>query len=267
MAAMSKNDFMRYKLLMSPDLKTVRGKLAQTPDDPDLWYELGMALSASGDDEAAVNAFSHGLILAPFDPFLHFARGRKLSAAGHFWPAVAELTLASRLDATEWTFLYYRATTYSLHGMYEQACEDFKDCLRIAGADESCPMVHWLFTTYLLELKDPQRAAQSLKLIPLDITPPQMDYGYHRCFKLYTQQVSKEDFIDIPEMEEKCLKAPGRIDLELNTMYYGLFAYCVFTGDEEGADEALNQLIKIANPNAFGYKKATAFARQRGLIH
>ena len=263
--AMSKNDMMHHKLMMRPELDKVRAALAESPDDPDLWYELGMALSNAGDNEAAIDAFSHGLILAPFDAFLHFGRGRKLNAAGHFWQAIADLTLATRLDATEWTFLYYRATSYSLKGMYEEACEDFKGCLRIADPNEGCAMVHWLYTTYLLELHDPKRAQEALSLIPARVSPPQMDYGYHRCFLLYTGQVSKEAFVDIPEMEQKCLKTPGRIELELNTMYYGLFAYCVATGDEAGADEALKKLLKIAVPQAFGYQKALAFARQRGL--
>ena len=68
--AQSKNDFMRYKLMMRPDVAQTRQKLEKAPDDPDLWYELGMALSNAGDNEAAVDAFSKGISLAPFDPYL-----------------------------------------------------------------------------------------------------------------------------------------------------------------------------------------------------
>lgn len=263
--AMTKNEFMRYKLMMRPNLEEVRAKLEKAPDDAELWYELGMALSNAGEKEASLDAFAHGIGLAPFDPYMHFGYGRKLYAYGYTWPGIAALTLANRLDNTDWTFLYYRATAYSQEAMYEEACEDFKGCLRIADADEGCPLVHWLFTTYLLELNDPKRAEESLHLIPMQVTPPQMDYGYHRCFLLYTGQVSKEEFVNIPEMQEKCLKQPGRIELELNTMYYGLFAYCVYTGDEEGANNALKELLKIAIPEAFGYRKAIVHARKRGL--
>ena len=264
--AMSKNDYMRHKLMMTPDLAETRARLAEKPGDPELWYALGMALSNSGDNEAAIRAFSHGLTIAPFDPFLYFARGRKRNAAGHFWPAIADLTLAVRLDDTEWTFLYYRATSYNLKGMYRESCEDFKGCIRVAEPNEGCPMIHWLYTTYLLELKDVPSAEACLSLIPRDVVPPQMDYGYHRCFLLYTGQVSVEDFVDLEEMREKCLKRPGRVELELNTMYYGLFAYCVHHGYEQKADEALKKLLKIGVPNAFGYLKALPFAKARGLI-
>ena len=57
---------MRYKLMMRPDVAQTRQKLEKAPDDPDLWYELGMALSNAGDNEAAVDAFSKGISLAPF---------------------------------------------------------------------------------------------------------------------------------------------------------------------------------------------------------
>lgn len=266
MQKMSKDEYMRHMLIMSPKVEDVQAKLEKAPDDPELWYEMGMAKSVAGDEDAAVRAFSKGLYYAPFDAFLHFGRGRKLNSAGQFWPAIAELTLACRLDSTEWTFLYYRATSYNLHGMYEESCKDFRNCIPIAKESDGCALVHWLFTTYLLELNDPKRAGESLSLIPRDVVAPKMDYGYERNFRLYTGQVSKEDFIDIPDIEKNSLPLPGRVDLELVTMYYGLFAYCVFTGDEEGADKALLEALKIKIPNAFGYMKAKKFAIQRGLI-
>ena len=175
MNTMTKDEYMRYKLIMSPDVGEVQAKLEKTPDDPELWYEMGMAQSA-------------------------------------------ELTLACRLDSTEWTFLYYRATSYNLHGMYEESCKDFRDCISIAKVGDGCALVHWLFTTYLLELNDPKRAQESLSLIPRDVVAPKMDYGYERNFRLYTGQVSKEDFIDIPDIEKNSLPLPGRVDLELLTM-------------------------------------------------
>ena len=67
-------------------------------------------------------------------------------------------------------------------------------------------------------------------------------------------------------MQEKCLKQPNRINLELNTMYYGLFAYSMYIGDEARADNALRELLKVAVPQAFGYKKGIVFAKKRGLI-
>ena len=263
---MSKDEYMRYKLIMQPDEAEVRRKLALNPQDPELWYELGMALANKGENDAAVNAFSAGLRYAPFDGFLRFARGRKLASAGHFWPAISELTFASMIDRTEWTFLYYRATTYNLNGYYKESCEDFKECFRIAAADEGFPMIHWLYTTYLLELKDVESARAAVKLAGEGTPYRQMDYGYYRCWQLYSGMVSKEEFINIDEMKEKCLKRPGRIELELNTMYYGLYAYCIETNDEAGADQALRELLKIAVPGAFGYVKALAHAKARGIV-
>lgn len=264
MGSKAKNDFMRNKLMMRPDLEETKKKLAETPDDPDLWYELGKALSNAGESEASVDAYSKGLTLAPFDPYLYFARGCRLSTLGHFWSAIADLTFSIHLEDI-WLFHYYRATTYNLHGMYEESCEDFKACVRLAENWECCPMVHWLFTTYLLELKDKKRAVEALSLIPDDIVPPQMDYGYHRCVMLYKGLISPDAFIDIKDMQEKCLKQKNRINLELNTMYYGLFAYSVYTGDEARAKKALEELMKIAVPNAFGYSKGCKYAKEYGV--
>ena len=49
-------------------------------------------------------------------------------------------------------------------------------------------------------------------------------------------------------------------------MYYGLFAYSMYIGDEARADNALRELLKVAVPQAFGYKKGIVFAKKRGLI-
>ena len=266
MYGMPMGEFQRYKLIMQPDEADVRARLAKKGDDPDLWYELGMALANQNRNEEAVEAFSAGIRFAPFDPYLHFARGRKLAASGKLWPAIAELTLANCIDKSDWTFMYYRATTFNLFGYYEESCRDFKACLDMVPAEETYPMIHWLYTTYLLELKDPARARAAIDLVKYTEDYPQMDYGYHRCYQLYAGLVDKEHFIDIDEMKEKCLKRPGRIELELNTMYYALFAYCVETGDEQGADNALRALLKIPVEGAFGYKKGLQFAKERGII-
>ena len=263
---MTKNEYMRYKLMMRPEVEETKKKLEERPDDPDLWYELGKAYSRAGDSEASVDAYSRGLAIAPFDPYLYFGRGCRQHVLGRFWPAIADLTMAIRLDDSAWLFHYYRATTYNLEGMYEEACEDFKRCIRLSDPNECCPFVHWLFTSYVLELHDPEKAGEALKLIPDDITPPQMDYGYHRCVKLYKGLVTPEEFVDIPDMEEKCLKQPNRINLELNTMYFGLYAYSVYTGNEAQGRKALEELMKVAYPGAFGYTKGLKYARELGIV-
>lgn len=261
-----KNDYMRHMLMMRPDLAETEEKLKTAPEDPMLWYELGMALSNAGRNEDAVDAFSRAIHLEPFNAFFHFSRGRKLNALGYFWPGMADLTLATRIMPENWTFVYYQATARNLRGLYEESIADFKTCASIAEPWERYPFVHWLYTTYLVDLGDRENAVKALELVPDDAVPPQMDYGYCRCVKLYKGFVSKDEFVDIADMQEKCLKQENRINLELNTMYYGLYAYAIFTGDEALADHALKELMKVAVPNAFGYKKGVVAAKKRGLI-
>jgi tetratricopeptide (TPR) repeat protein len=179
---------------------------------------------------------------------------------------MADLSMAIRLMPENWTFWYYRATTKSLDGRPTEAVEDFEECIKIAEDWERYPLVHWLYTTYVIELKDKEKALASLSRISDNAVAPQMDYGYCRCVKLYKGLVTPEQFVDLKDMEEKCLKHENRINLELSTMYYGLYAYAVCVGDDVLADKALRELLKIGIPEAFGYKRGMVEARKRGIV-
>lgn len=262
---MNKNELMRHMLMMRPDVEETKKKLNENPEDSLGWYELGMALSNAGDIESGLEAFSKAISLEPFNGYYYFGRGRKHNASGHFWSGISDLTMATRIMPDNWTFWYYKATANNLEGKYEESANDFKMCVKIAEPWECYPLVHWLYTTYLLDLNDKEKAQASLKLIPDDAVPPQMDYGYSRCVKLYKGIIKPEEFVD-KNMENDCLKQEGRVNLELSTMYYGLYAYAIFIDDQKLADEALKDLLKIGVPAAFGYKRGVVAAKQRGLI-
>lgn len=263
---MNKNELMRHMLMMRPDLEETKIKVENDPNDSMSWYELGMALSNSDDNESAIEAFSKAISLEPFNGYYYFGRGRKHNALKHFWSGVADLTMATRIMPENWTFWYYRATAYHLEGKYEDSVRDFEECIKLAEPWERYPLVHWLYTTYLLDLNDKDSALKSLELIADDTVPPQMDYGYSRCVKLYKGLLKSEEFVDKENMENDVLKHENRVNLELNTMYYGLYAYAIYIDDQKLADEALKELLKIGIPAAFGYKRGAAAAKERGLI-
>jgi tetratricopeptide (TPR) repeat protein len=261
-----KNEKMREKILQSKKTsKEAWDDLQQNLHDPDLWYVYAMALGNEGHHEESVDAFSQALAENPFNSDLYFGRGRKNNHCGRFHSAIADLTMAIRLEPEVWAHWYYRATTYNLNGMFKEAGEDFEHCISVAEEYERCPMVHWLYTTYI-ELGDMDAARKCLARISADIVPPQMDYGYHRCILLYKGILTPDTFVDIPDMEKKCLKQPGRINLELNTMYYGLYCFHLLNGENDKADSALRKLIEIAVPNAFGWLRGKVAAEKRGLI-
>lgn len=77
--SLSKNEIMRAKLIVTPDLGEAKAALDQE-HTCDTWYNYGMALVNAGKSEEAINAYSQGLVENPFAPILYFGRGAALSA-------------------------------------------------------------------------------------------------------------------------------------------------------------------------------------------
>lgn len=254
------------KQLMNPDRADVERRLAATPDDAALYYELGMSLFRADDYAAAEDAFSHGLVLEPFDPWLYFGRGRARSKQLKYWESLADFELCCRLDSDNRAFRYYLATTESLAGQFEEAANDFRICVDLAEPNDVYPLITWLYLTYLLDLNDKASANEALSLADDNVQPRQMDYGYHRCVQLFKGNVTPENFVDIPDMEEKCLKKPGRIQLELYMMYYGLYAYSVMIDDAALGRSAIEKIVSFPPSPAFGYQKGMEVAKRMGLV-
>ena len=263
---MKKSDYSRHMLMMRPDMDECLEKTKEAPGQAMNWYELGMAYMHAGCDQASIDAFSQGIYLDPFNPFMHFSRGRKLSATGQYWRGMSDLRFALRLMPDNWVFWYYCATSNNLTGRYEESIEDFMKCIEFTEPGERYPFIHWIYTTYLLDLGDKAKAKEALNLIPSkEFQPPQMDYGYVRNVMLYSGQVSPQDFVDLEEMNEKCLGTDNRVNLELNGMYYGLFAYAVYMEDQALQKEALENLLKVKVEGAFGYTRGLVHAKKLGL--
>ena len=66
----------------------------------------------------------------------------------------------------------------------EDCLSDFRACPDLTAENEPYPLIHWLYTFYC-ELGRYKEAQECLSLIKDDVVPPQMDYGYSMCVKLY----------------------------------------------------------------------------------
>lgn len=256
----------REKLTISPTIANAEEALKKSPYDPDLWYAYGMAFFRAAKYDEADRAFSQGLVYDPFHAYLYFGRGRSKTKANKFWPGVSDFKKALVLDPENWHFWYYLATANNIEGNFEESIRNFKCAIRYATTEECYPMVDWIYQTYVLNLHDKENAKKSLALIGDNVIPPQMDYGYCRNVSLYKGLISPEDFVDISEMEEKCIKKPGRIETELNGMYYGLYTYSVMIGDEALGRHAITELLKVGRPATFGYIKGKEVAKRMGLL-
>lgn len=255
----------RRKLTLSPGVESAKAALDASPYDPDLWYAYGISLFRAAAYDEADAAFSQGLVYEPFHAYLYFGRGRAKTKANRFWPGVADFEMALRLDPENWNFWYYLATAYNMEGYGEESIAGFENAVRYAAPEECYPMVDWMYQTCVLDLHDMERAKKALSLIADGTTPPPMDYGYCRTVSLYKGLISPENFIDIPDMEEKCIKKPGRIETELNGMYFGLYVYSTVIGDEALGRHAIEELLRVARPATFGCIKGMKVARKMGL--
>ncbi len=256
----------REAILKNPDRLETEAKLAANPHDAELYYEYGMCLFRAGNLREAKDAFYNGLVFKPFNAWLHFGRGRCLAKANKYWEAMADFELACRLDSNNCAFRYYMATTENLAGHYEKAVNDFRICVDMAEPEELYPWATWLHLTYLLDLNDSDNAQKALSLVDDDVQPRQMDYGYHRCVQLFKGIIEPENFVDLADIETKCLKQPGRIQLELNMMYSGLYAYSIMIGDDALGREAITKLTQLEDSSSFGYKKGMEVAKRMGLV-
>lgn len=255
------------KMLMTPDLEKSREALAQDPENPELLYQLGMAVGVAQGAEASIDTFSRGLAFHPFNAPLHFGRGRKYIGLRKYWLAIADATLAIRLEPDIWTYWYYRAVPRNLAGDARGALEDFMQCYRMTPENEHYPLVDWMFLC-CLDMGDMDRAAETLKLIDTSVELHHcMDYAYRRRIRLYKGEIKPEEMIDDEDILKNAYVAqPGRVQLEHETLTFGLFAYYTYIGDTQKANETLKTIASFKPSAAFGYLKGTDIARKRGLI-
>lgn len=261
----NKNEEMRNKLILKANSSDVLKKLKDDPTNPELWYQMGMALSDEEGPEAGIDAFSQGLVYNPFNATLYFGRGRKNIGLHRYWRCISDTTMAIRIQPETWNHWYYRAVAYNLNGNYEEAMADFMQCYNMTEPEEHYPMVDWLFLC-ALDMNDKEKAREVLDLIDVNVIPPIMDYAYRRRVMLYKGVVKPEEFIDIDHIKENCLPLPNRVELEINTLTFGLYAYYSYIGDTEKANEVLLKITKFEPSPAFGYIKGVALARKNGLI-
>lgn len=198
------------KMLMTPDLEKSREALAQDPENPELLYQLGMAVGVAQGAEASIDTFRGGwpciLSMLPCT-----------SAGGASTSACA--STGSPLPMLRWPFAWSRTsgptgTTVpcraTLAGDARGALEDFMQCYRMTPENEHYPLVDWMFLC-CLDMGDMDRAAETLKLIDTSVEPHHcMDYAYRRRIRLYKGEIKPEEMIDDEDILKKCVRRSAR---------------------------------------------------------
>ena len=243
--SLSKNEIMRAKLIVTPDLGEAKAALDQE-HTCDTWYNYGMALVNAGKSEEAINAYSQGLVENPFAPILYF-------------------TMAIRLDPEVYSYWYYRAVTNNLAGNYKAAVSDFRRAMEQTEPFERYGLIDWIFTSYV-ESGDMEQARAVLDEIGDDLPEPKIHYGYKRRVRLYKGLIDPENFVDIEDIKKHLIPQKNRMQLEVTTLLFGLYVYYIYKGNDAKANETLLELLKDPYPGAFGSIKAEKAAKDRGLI-
>jgi tetratricopeptide (TPR) repeat protein len=113
------------------------------PDDSEAWLVTASLLSATGADQAALDALGH---VAADDPFIGAARDARLTLlgrTGHADQALAEAraaTTAKDAGAGEWARL---ADLLTDANRFTEAADAYGKALALAGGDKASPDVAW----------------------------------------------------------------------------------------------------------------------------
>lgn len=261
----------KMKLLNFKTSEEILREMQEGPHTPELWYDLGMAIADEKGLEAAIEVFSQGLIEFPFSDVLYFARGRRCIGLRKYILAIADATMALRLNPYPFSHWYYRALPRYLNHDYSEAISDLMQCLRILDDDEKYPVYVWLFRCYV-ESGQFDKAQALLDSVDTSIPTNRMDYGYRREFQLFKREVTPENLIDIDDIEkhslvnEEGIDHDARMRLEIESITFALFTYYTFYGDEAKANEALKKMMSFEPSAAFSYLSARGFAEERQLI-
>ena len=264
MNLMQKNEYMRARLVVKPEVEAAKAALDKERT-VDTWYDYGMALSHAGRSEEAVDAYSQGLVEYPFSSMLYFARGRRFMGPKQYDRAIADFTMALRLEPDVYLYWYYRAVTNNLRGDYAAAIYDFRQALRFTQPLERYCIIDWLFTCYV-EAGDKEGARKVLDEIGDDLPSPDMDYDYKQRVRLYKGLETPETLIDRDEIRKHVPDPMDDLRLDITTLLFGQYVYYLYHDEQEKAGQVLLEILKDPYEGAFATVKARAAAKERGLI-
>ena len=83
-------------------LADVDAKLAENPEDGDLWMARGHRLAKMGYYREAAEAYSHAIAVNPFNWEYYRHRAHRFVSCGLFADGAADFTIASRLNPGDW---------------------------------------------------------------------------------------------------------------------------------------------------------------------
>jgi len=251
-------------------LDTAQQAYTRAPANIDslIWY--GRRLGYLGRLQEAIAVYTHGLTLAPDNPWLLRHRGHRYLSVREFDKAIADFQRAEQLTAgkpdevepdgqpnalnqpigtLQSNVRYHLALAHYLKGNYAEAARVAQAELDVASNDDRrVSMTHWLYHS----LRRAGRVEDAIK--SLDGISANMQIiensNYHKLVQMYKGLLPIDSVLPA--------NTTGELSVQDVSSAYGVAAYMLGNGQEAEAKDLMQRIVQAGQWGAFGSIAAEA---------
>ena len=231
-------------------VKELTNKVKANPYDEESWFALGLEYFEN-DWKDAVKCFSRCININPFNPEYYFRRGRKYVSMDEWPKALADFTMATRLETEVGPMWHYRGVANFFLEKYEEAIECFMRSIEVNikyDGDLIPPSVDWAWMAYQ-KLGRRDDALKVLEYVNEGTKIAKSDNDYKRRVMLYKGIENPDEFYADVNRENDLL---GMAEI------YGLANYYLYIeGNVKRNVELLEEVLAYKTwHHSFAYKLA-----------
>lgn len=249
---------------MSENLKMAMEALANGDYDELATY-ANKVCNEDGDYDKGIELLSKGLAFDPFNVKLRATRGRKYIGSYNYPASISDMSLASRLDPSDWEIWYYGGVAAFLADEYEM-CKKFHNesrKLMFENGVEAIPAtVDWYWMA-CMKLGQEDEAKKILELV--DENTASEDGDYKARVLLYKGAYSPDNFVEEHMCGDEIKDEERKVVYDL-MLSYGLANYYHYHGEDEKANELCLKIAKYpTHHNLFAWAQACRDLKDRGV--